>query len=410
VNIVFRYFWINFFSIKKNWGMKALTIFIWTILISYGFVVNAQKNYSIDVLADKSYASLQPTMWGVFFEDINFAADGGIYAELVKNRSFEFYRPLMAWKEGKKEDGNGSALIINRGNENDKNPRFARLTIKGLYTLTNEGFRGMGVYKDKQYNFSVLAKANNDVDVQLHIELINSKNEKIGEAKVPVISGDWRTYEVSFVSSETDAKAQLKLVFEGNGIIDIDMVSLFPQDTWKQRKNGLRADLVQMLADLKPGFLRFPGGCIVEGFDLTNRYQWKNTIGKVDDRKMIINRWNTEMRNHQAPDYFQSYGLGFYEYFLLSEDIGAEPLPIINCGMACQYNSAEVAPMNQLDPFVQDALDLIEFSNGDENTTWGKVRAEMGHPQPFNLKFLGIGNEQWDAQYCGTVYCFCKSN
>jgi len=177
------------------------------------------------------------------------------------------------------------------------------------------------------------------------------------------------------------------------------MVSLFPADTWKGRPGGLRKDIVQMIADLKPGFLRFPGGCIVEGRNLTNRYQWKTTVGPVEERKLIINRWNMEMRNRQAPDYFQSFGIGFFEYFQLAEDIGAEPLPILNCGMSCQFNAGEVVPLSELNPYIQDALDLIEFANGATTTTWGKLRASMGHPEPFNLKFIGVGNEQWEEQY-----------
>ncbi|RYG48296.1 MAG: alpha-L-arabinofuranosidase, partial [Chitinophagaceae bacterium] len=166
---------------------------------------------------------------------------------------------------------------------------------------------------------------------------------------------------------------------------------------------------VQMLADMKPGFIRFPGGCIVEGYDLSQRYQWKKTIGPIEDRQLLINRWNFEFAHRPTPDYFQTFGLGFFEYFQLAEDIGAAPLPILNCGMACQFNSAELVPLDQLDPYVQDALDLIEFANGDINTTWGKRRAEMGHPAPFNLKFLGIGNENWGPQYVERLKIFTKA-
>jgi len=170
----------------------------------------------------------------------------------------------------------------------------------------------------------------------------------------------------------------------------------------------MRKDLVQLLADLKPGFIRFPGGCIVEGRDLTNRYQWKTTVGPAEDRKLIMNRWNVEMQNHLTPDYFQTFGLGFFEYFQLAEDLGAEPLPILNCGMSCQFNAGEVVPLNELDPYIQDALDLIEFANGDVTTKWGKLRASMGHPATFNLKFLGVGNEQWEEQYIDRYKLFEK--
>jgi len=205
------------------------------------------------------------------------------------------------------------------------------------------------------------------------------------------------------------AKAYLDLTVEGTGALDIDMVSLFPKDTWNNRKNGLRKDLVQMLVDMKPGFLRFPGGCIVEGFDLSQRYQWKNTIGEPNQRVININRWNFEFKHRPTPDYYQSYGLGYYEYFLLAEDLGAEPMPIINCGMACQFNTAELVPMNQLDPYVQDALDLIEFANGPADSQWGKVRADMGHPEPFNMKMIGIGNEQWGPQYVERYKVFAQA-
>jgi alpha-L-arabinofuranosidase len=171
----------------------------------------------------------------------------------------------------------------------------------------------------------------------------------------------------------------------------------------------MRSDLVQMLADMKPGFIRFPGGCIVEGHDLSQRYQWKKTIGPVEERQLIINRWNTEIANRPAPDYFQTFGLGFYEYFQLAEDIGAEPLPILNCGMACQFNTAEVVPVEQLDPYIQDALDLIEFANGNVHTKWGAVRVKLGHPAPFNLKMIGVGNENWGPQYVERLKIFQKA-
>ncbi len=186
------------------------------------------------------------------------------------------------------------------------------------------------------------------------------------------------------------------------------MISLFPGDTWKNRPNGLRADLVQKLADMQPGFLRFPGGCIVEGRELQTRFQWKKTVGPVENRTPIVNRWNTEFKHRLTSDYFQSFGLGFFEYFQLAEDIGAEPLPILNCGMACQFNTGEVVPLDQLDEYIQDAVDLVDFANGPAESTWGKVRAQMGHPEPFHLKFMGVGNEQWDEQYIDRYKAFVK--
>lgn len=191
-------------------------------------------------------------------------------------------------------------------------------------------------------------------------------------------------------SYKTEVKAQLKITFEGIGTIDLDMIFLFPKDTWNNRKNGLRKDLVQLLYDLKPGFLRFSGSYIVEGKTLAKRYQWKKTVGPVKDKELFINRWNTEFKHKLTPDYFQSFGLGFFEYFQLSEDVDAEPLPILGCGIACQYNTGELVALEGLDPYVQDALDLIEFANGSIDTPWGKVRRDMGHPEPFNLKYIGV--------------------
>jgi alpha-L-arabinofuranosidase len=384
--------------------MKRTSIYATALaLVSLGMpqALSAQQ-VKLTVEANKPVAEVQPTMWGIFFEDINFAADGGIYAELVKNRSFEFLTPMMGWKELKTGNASGKVLIENRGDAHINNPRFAHVTVdaaNGGFGLTNEGFRGMGVKEGEQYDFAILARNSENAPVKLTVELVSADGKKIGECTIDGFKGGWNRYTASLTSKATDAKARLNIIFTGKGSVDIDMVSLFPHHTWNNRPNGLRADLVQLLYDLKPGFVRFPGGCIVEGRDLANRYQWKTTVGKVEERKQIINRWNTEFSWRPAPDYFQSYGLGFYEYFQLSEDIGAEPLPIINCGMACQYNTGEVVPMNQLEPYVQDMLDLIEFANGDATTKWGSLRAQMGHPAPFNLKMLGVGNEQWDEQY-----------
>lgn len=374
-----------------------------------GGTATAQTTQAFTVKANQLKTPIQKTMWGIFFEDINFGADGGIYAELVKNRSFEFAAPLMGWKEQKLNNANGSVLILNRG-EAASNPRFARFTIRSAsgYGITNEGFRGMGITADNQYDFSLLARVP-EGNVKLRIELVTAGNEKIAETSLSLAGNAWKKYTASLTASSTDPKAKLNMWFEGTGIVDADMISLFPRNTWKNRPGGLRADLVQLLADMKPGFLRFPGGCIVEGRELDNRYQWKTTIGPVDQRKLIVNRWNTEFRHKLTPDYYQSFGLGFYEYFQLAEDIGAEPLPILNCGMACQFNTAEVVPTEQLDPYIQDALDLIEFANGDVNSKWGKIRAEMGHPAPFNLKLLGVGNEQWGEQYIERYKLFAKA-
>lgn len=372
--------------------------------------IEAQPPAVFTVGANKPAADVQPTMWGIFFEDINLGADGGLYAELVKNRSFEFAAPLMGWKEQKPEGASGSLLIQNRGEKNAANPRYLRATVKnGKYGFSNEGFRGMGIRQGETYDFSVWARQAGDQAVKLNLELQNAKGEVIGKASLTPASTAWKKEKVSLTATATEPKAKLFIWLEGKGVVDLDMVSLFPQKTWKNRPGGLRADLVQLLADMKPGFLRFPGGCIVEGRELATRYQWKKTVGNIEDREMIVNRWNTEFAHRPTPDYFQTFGLGFFEYFQLAEDIGAEPLPILNCGMACQFNSGEVVPLDQLDPYIQDALDLIEFANGTTTTKWGKLRADLGHPNPFNLKFLGVGNEQWAEQYVDRYKIFAKA-
>ncbi|MFN4254788.1 MAG: alpha-L-arabinofuranosidase C-terminal domain-containing protein [Saprospiraceae bacterium] len=375
-------------------------------------VAKAQTPAVFTVAADKPGAEVQPTMWGIFFEDINLGADGGLYAELVKNRSFEFAAPLMGWREQKTGAASGSLIIQNRGEKNATNPRYLRATTKnsgGKYGFSNEGFRGMGVRAGEGYDFSVWAKTAGNEPITLKIELQNPAGEVIGKADLTVKNKDWAKQKVSFTCSATEPKAKLFIWLEGKGAVDLDMISLFPQKTWKGRAGGLRPDLVQLLADMKPGFLRFPGGCIVEGRELATRYQWKKTVGDIENREMIVNRWNTEFAHRPTPDYFQTFGLGFFEYFQLAEDIGAEPLPILNCGMACQFNSAEVVPLDQLDPFIQDALDLIEFANGGTDTKWGKLRADLGHPAPFNLKLLGVGNEQWGEQYVERHPIFTKA-
>jgi alpha-N-arabinofuranosidase len=373
-----------------------------TSLLTFSSI--AQTAGDIVVKTDAPVADIQPTMWGVFFEDINFGADGGIYAEMVKNRSFEFAKPLAGWQVTGKKMYMGDLLINNRKQINAANPRFLRVNVnnaqKGEAGITNEGFRGMGVKNGMEYEFSMMySQVPNGMII--HLELRDERNKVIGTGSMkPSVSGaGWHKESVKFTATATAPKAKLTIWFEGNGQIDLDMISLFPKDTWKGRPQGMRADMIQMLADMKPGFIRFPGGCIVEGIDLENRYQWKKTIGPIEDRQLIMNRWNTEFPHQSAPDYFQTFGLGFFEYFQLSEDIGAEPLPILNCGMACQFNTAEVVPLDQLDPYIQDAIDLIEFANGDVSTPWGKKRAEMGHPKPFNLKFMGVGNENWGPQY-----------
>jgi len=391
----------------KNW-IAAL------VLLIGAQHTNAQPKNDIIIKTNAPIADVQPTMWGIFFEDINLGADGGIYAELVKNRSFEFYEPMMGWKVRQSTFREGSVLVLNRKELAGANPRFLRVKKReaaDTLSITNEGFRGMGIKKGLRYDFSLLYRLP-AAGLTLHVELISSTGKVIGSSSLsPAVTPgeEWKKAAVSFNSTDSALRGHMNIWFEGTGTIDMDIVSLFPSDTWKGRPGGMRADMIQMLADMKPGFIRFPGGCIVEGHDLSVRYQWKKTLGPIEDRQLIVNRWNYEFAHRPTPDYFQTFGLGFYEYFQLAEDIGASPLPILNCGMACQFNTAEVVPLDQLDPYVQDALDLIEFANGDVNSKWGKVRADMGHPAPFHLKMMGIGNENWGPQYIERLKVFTKA-
>lgn len=369
--------------------------------------------HTFDVNTKKVGAAVQPTMYGIFFEDINYAADGGLYGELVKNRSFEFPDALMGWKAfGKFEVKNDGPF--------ERCPHYVVLNYSGhndaATGLQNEGYFGIGIDKDEEYRFTVWAKTvsgDANVEVSLVDESTMEEHQEFATAELKVSGNEWKKYELILKSSKTVQKANLRLLLKGKNGVALEHVSLFPKHTFKDRENGMRRDLAQALYDLHPGVFRFPGGCIVEGSSLDQRYQWKNSIGPVENRPLNGNRWLSTFNYRLFPDCYQSYGLGFYEYFLLSEDIGAEPLPVLNVGMACQFQnqndpSAHVA-VKDLQPYIQDCLDLIEFANGDVNTTWGKKRAEMGHPAPFNLKFLAVGNEQWDDLYYERLRPFVKA-
>ena len=389
--------------------MKLKNLFL-CAAFSVVMPVAAQDNV-VTVDAAKPGSVIQPTMYGIFFEDINYAADGGLYGELVKNRSFEFSPDhLMGWQAfGKVEVKNDGPF--------DKNPHYVRLYCAGhndMWTgLQNEGFFGIGLKRDAEYRFSVWARVPDGKVQTLRVQLINEygleEHQEFASKDIKVASSDWKKYSVVIKSPRTIQDANLRLFLcsekgrNGDGVMDVEHISLFPVDTWMGHENGMRKDLAQALYDMRPGVFRFPGGCIVEGATMDTRYQWKNTVGPVENRPLNKNRWESTFTYRYYPDYFQSYGLGFYEYFLLSEELGSEPLPVLNVGMVCQFQNGDDAhaPATEagLKPFIDDCNDLIEFANGDVNTKWGKLRAEMGHPAPFNLKFLGIGNEQWADPY-----------
>ncbi|MFA6795108.1 MAG: alpha-L-arabinofuranosidase C-terminal domain-containing protein [Proteiniphilum sp.] len=376
-----------------------------------GGIFAQQQNVDLVVNVKKTGAPIQSTMYGLFFEDINFGADGGLYAELIKNRSFEFPQSLMGW------DIFGNVEVRSDGAPFERNPHYVRLSHSGhahKHTgLENEGFRGIGLKKDGTYLFSVWARtATNSAPQKIRIELVDVANNPIERKELEITTDEWKQYEIILSSPLEEAKATLRIFLTSEGPLDMEHISLFPTDTWKGRKNGLRKDLAEALNELNPGLFRFPGGCIIEGTDLDTRYDWKKSVGPVENRPLNENRWHYTFTHRFFPDYFQTYGMGFYELFLLSEDMGAEPLPVVNVGLACQYqNDGEHChvPIGELGDYIQDALDLIEFANGDISTQWGKVRAEMGHPEPFHMKFIGIGNEQWGPEYPARLEKFIEA-
>ena len=377
--------------------------FLTTTVLTMAAVLLAAAQNVMTVNTKKLGAAIQPTMYGIFFEDINYAADGGLYGELVKNRSFEFPQSLMGWQAF------GNVQLKDDG-PFERCPHYVVLSApdhKERRTgLVNEGYFGIGVQKGEQYRFSVWAKAPQGtatIRVQLIDEYSMREHQEFVEQKLDVTSAKWQKYTVTLTSPQTLKTAKLRIFLKGDKPVALEHISLFPVNTFKNRENGMRRDLAQALADLHPGIFRFPGGCIVEGTDLQTRYQWKNSVGPVENRPLNQNRWEHTFDYRYYPDYYQSYGLGFYEFFQLSEDIGAEPLPILSVGLACQYQNWEQesahVPQDQLQPYIDDCLDLIEFANGPADSKWGKVRAEMGHPAPFNMKYIGVGNEQWGEFY-----------
>jgi alpha-L-arabinofuranosidase len=370
----------------------------------------ASQPVMLTVRADQPGPRINRAMWGVFFEDINFGADGGLYAELVKNGAFEFPDPFMGWTKLCPAGAENAFELSSESPFSAANPHYLRLHSDGSSSLgiANQGFRGIGVRAGEPYDFSAQVRVREGTPA-LEVQLASADGKVLASTRFTGFSQEWKKYSSTLVPTATDPKASLILFLATKGALEMDVVSLFPRHTWKERPGGLRADMVQMLADLRPGFMRFPGGCIVEGSQLDRRYQWKRTLGPVEKRQLLINRWNYEFKHRPAPDYFQSFGLGFFEFFQLCEDIGAQPLPILNCGMACQFNSGELVPLTELDSYIQDALDLVEFANGPATSVWGAKRAALGHPEPFQLKMLGVGNEQWGPQYLERYARFARA-
>ncbi len=373
----------------------------------------AQTLCTMTVNTAERGAAVQPTMYGIFFEDINYAADGGLYGELVKNRSFEFPDPCMGWAcFGRFEVRDDGPF--------ERNPHYVRLRASGhrdKYSgLENEGYFGIGYHAGADYRFSVWARVPEGGEATLQVmgcdPATQGERQPFATTEIRINSTEWKQYEAVFRAGRQVERGTLRVVLKGSATLDIEHVSLFPADTWRGHRNGLRKDLAQALYDLHPGVFRFPGGCIVEGTDLATRYQWKNSIGPVENRPLNENRWHYTFPHRFFPDYYQSYGLGFYEYFLLAEEIGAEPLPVVSVGMACQFQNGDEAHVpagEALQPYIDDVIDLIDFANGDPAANrWAAIRAEMGHPAPFGLKFVTIGNEQWGPGYVERLQPFIE--
>lgn len=350
------------------------------------------------VLQPQAAKPISDMLMGVFFEDINYAADGGIYAELIQNRGFEYhprdkrYRDKdwtssYAWTV----NGSGATFRIDSVQPvHANNPHYAVFTSEnGQAALVNSGFDGIALKKNDAYNFSMFAKTLQNKGGKIEVRLVSNKQGLLAKATLNLSSPEWKVLKVTLTSSTDASDAHLELQPLQAGNYAFDMVSLFPQKTFKGRKNGLRPDLAQTIADIHPRFIRFPGGCVAHGDGIHNIYKWKNTIGPLEARVPDRNLWN----------YHQSMGLGYFEYFQFCEDIGAEPVPVLAAGVPCQNSSTGGGgqqggiPMSEMDAYVQDILDLVEYANGSTNTTWGRKRAEAGHPKPFNLKYIGIGNE-----------------
>lgn len=362
---------------------------------------------TLQLAAQPSGKPISENLVGIFFEDLNYAADGGLYAEMVQNRSFEYTPSDVNW--GKNPHNNwyyftswglvrdhAAIAAISLETNNPVHPNNPHYLVFNALTrgkkgvgLRNEGYDGMVIRKGEEYDFSVFLRLMSEKVIPVKIQLTDEKKQVLAEAEITARSKDWHKYTAVLTSTADADTASLVILFQQEGKIAVDMVSLFPKNTFKNRPNGLRKDLAQAIADLNPSFMRFPGGCLAHGDGLDNIYNWKRTIGPVEQRLEDKNIWN----------YRQSFGLGYFEYFQFCEDIGAMPVPVVAAGVSCQ-NSArtkgtgqECIPMEQMKGYIQDILDLIEYANGPATSTWGKKRAEAGHPEPFKLEYIGIGNE-----------------
>lgn len=373
--------------------------FALAVLLPLASIASAALTSDIRIDAAQPTVALSPHLYGLFFEDINYGADGGLYAELVENRSFEYnnrskpiHHALYAWDKVERDGAVVSLTASDARPLNANNRHYLSLNIEkaGVAGAGNLGFGGIRIDSGARYDVSLHARVADWTGAgSLTVSLELPDGTKAGSLTLDGIGSDWGKHEGVLIASETSDQARLVVTTRGQGVLDLDMVSLFPQDTWRSRKQGLRKDLIQSLHDMSPKFLRFPGGCIAHGAGLENQYNWKDTVGDIAERKPNWNLWG----------YHQTYGLGYYEYFLLCEDLGAAALPVISVGVSCGFQGpgVECVPMNQLDAYIQHALDLVEFANGPVDSKWGALRAKMGHPAPFNLEYVCLGNEEHDT-------------
>jgi alpha-L-arabinofuranosidase len=364
------------------------------ILFAFAMGLQAQKPFTgmtkITVEADKPGHEVSPILFGIFFEDINLSSDGGIYPEQVRNRSFEDSDSLQNWKFVS-SDGKSNASICNADVQarppisplNAFNRKSLLIRANGSFKLENYGFWGMNIVKGNGYSFKLAARSSEDFSAPLNVKLVSSTGETLASGEIKIIDTRWKYYPLALTATGNDSKAHLEIYCNGIGKLYLDMVSLMPEQTWKN--HGLRVDLAQAIDSIHPKFMRFPGGCWVEGDDFAHMNQWKKTIGNIDTRTPLWNIWGYNATN----------GLGFYEYLQLAEDMGAKPLFCINAGVSHK----EVTPIDQMGQWIQDALDAIEYANGPVTSVWGNLRAKNGHPKPFNLKYVEIGNENGQAPY-----------
>lgn len=383
---------IFFSGIYEVWGNSSENLLKDNLSLNATITIDARKGKKIS-----------DHLWGIFFEDLNYAADGGLYAELIQNRSFEYspsdrknWHSFTAWEYSTQGYGYGTVSIETDSPVHRNNPHYVVLNVEeegqqGV-GLINSGFDGIVIRAGEKYDFSAFARQISDKPIPIKIELQSKGGDLCGEAAFMTDSKDWKKYTATITANQSNDSCSLVILAKAKGKLALDVISLFPQKTFKNRPNGLRTDLAQVIADLKPKFLRFPGGCLVHGDGLGNIYCWKNTIGPIEQRVEQRNIWN----------YHQSVGLGYFEYFQFCEDIGAKSLPVVSAAVSCQNSGGtwrigstgqKGLPLDEMQNYIQEVLDLIEYANGTVTSVWGAKRAEAGHPKPFNLEYIGIGNE-----------------